>query len=234
MWRPGMWLAAAALCVVLSGCALTKLGEEAPAPNTYDLVAPVGSAKGQRSNVQLVVSEPSAVRALAGDNILIKPTGSEVAYFPNAVWTDQLPKLVQARLIQTIEGTGRFLAVGDGRDRLDADLELMTAIRSFQVELAGKRAVAVVDLFVRLSDPHSGRIIASRSFQGSAGAASDAAPEGVQALNEAAQGVLPAIAAWAGKVAGQHAAELVKPKAAADAEAAPVKAAPASTTPSAG
>jgi cholesterol transport system auxiliary component len=198
----------AMLCVALSGCALAKLGADPPAPNTYDLMAPVIMAATKRSATQIIVSEPTAVRALSSDNILVKPSPAAVTYYANAVWSDTLPRLLQARLIQTLEGSGRFRAVGDGRERLEGDVELLTQIRAFQIDafqvggVAGART-ASVDLFVKLVDQRSGRVLSSGSFAESVPVGSSETADGVAALNQAAELALPKIAAWAGKIAAR-------------------------------
>lgn len=205
-WR--YCLAMATLCSALQGCALATLGTEKPAPKTFDLVAPAMSNAGLKAPLQIVVAEPSAVRALAGDNILVKPAPASVTYYGDAVWSDNLPKLLQARLIETLENSGRFRAIGDGRERIEGDLELMTHVRSFQVDMAGGAGTARVDLFVKLIDQSSGRLTASRGFEASTPVHGNDPEAGVAALNAAAEAVLPKIAGWAAKVGAAHAAEL--------------------------
>lgn len=200
-------VALAALAGVLQGCALANLGAEKPAPRTFDLVAPVVAEAGLKAPLQVVVAEPTAVRALAGDNILVKPTPADVTYYADAVWSDNLPRLLQARLIETLEDSGRFRAVGNGQERIEGDLEMMTHVRAFQVDMAGSGGTARVDLFVKLIDPSSGRLAASRGFEASVDVRSGEPEAGVAALNAAAGDVLPKVAGWAAKVGARLAAE---------------------------
>jgi cholesterol transport system auxiliary component len=200
--------AAAAIAVLAGGCAISKIGEVAAPAKIYDLIAPAASRHGPSLPLQLVVSEPSAVRALAGETIMVKTAAQSVAYFGDAQWSDQLPRLLESRLIQAIESSGTFQAVGDGRERMQADLELMTEIGAFQVEIADKRAVGVAALSERLVDARSGRVLATKQFEASAEASNDLAPSGVAALNQTLQSLLPAIATWASRTAAARAAEL--------------------------
>jgi cholesterol transport system auxiliary component len=201
IWQVQHGLAIVVLCAALQGCALAKLGADAPTPKTFDLVTASTSAPAtKRSNAQIVVSEPTALRVLAGDNIMVKPSPEAVTYFGDAVWSDNLPKLLQARLIQTLESSGNFRAVGDGRERIEGDVELLTQIRAFQIDMAGEGGSARVELFVKLVDQRSGRVLSSGSFGESVPVASTAPRDGVEALNTATQAVLPQIAAWAAKV----------------------------------
>lgn len=202
--RLGRGLAAVILCALLSACALAKLGEEKPAPATFDLVlSEAGAGSGGRLPLQLAVSEPSAVHALAGDGIMVRPAADSITYFGGTVWSDQLPRLVQARLVQTIEHADRFTAVGDGHERLQPDLELITVIEAFQVEVSGHRAEGVVTLTAKVADVRSGRVVASKGFTASAPATDDSPRAGVESLNAAAGEVLPAVARWVGVVAGK-------------------------------
>ena len=193
---------AAVACVglLLSGCALASLGQTEPPSRTFDLAGTgFTGTPGKRGGLQLVVSEPLAVRALAGDRILVKASATEISYFGGAVWGDQLPKLLQARLIETIQSGGRFQAVGDSRDRIDADLELASDIRRFEMTVEGKSATAHVELFLKLIDRRTGRLVASNGFAAEAAAASQTPEDGVSALNAAMQALLPRITAWAGQ-----------------------------------
>lgn len=188
--------------LALSGCALATVGPAEP-PQTYDLLFASQSshihAKRTRG-LQVVVNEPVALRSLAGDRIAVRPTASEIRYFGKATWSDQLPRLVQARMIEALGNSGRFGAVASSRERLDADVAVATEIRAFQVELQHTFPVARVDLFVRLIDQRRARVITERSFRDETEARTDNATAGVEALNASMQALLPRVAAWAGKV----------------------------------
>ncbi|MEO0619357.1 MAG: ABC-type transport auxiliary lipoprotein family protein [Pseudomonadota bacterium] len=192
--------------LLLCGCtAVNSLGPAVP-PQTYDLTsAPRTTAvAGKRSSgvdrLHLVVNEPQALRALAGDRIAIRPRRQEIQYFANASWSDQLPRLVQARMIETLGRSSKFGAVARAGDRLDADVALATDIRAFEIELDGRRAVARVDILVRLIDPRRARVLTERGFAETTRAARDSAPAGVAALDASVRAILPRVAAWAGRV----------------------------------
>ena len=96
-------LAALLLAAALAGC--TSLIAGAPSA-IFDLTAP-GDAAGTQGSAQVLVPEPTTVRALDTDRIAARPTPSEYAYLPGAVWSDRLPKLLQTRLVQTLQNSGR-------------------------------------------------------------------------------------------------------------------------------
>ena len=172
-------------------------------PQTYDLLAPANDeqARSRRGRgLQLVVNEPVALRSLSGDRIAIRPSAAEIRYFGQASWSDQLPRLVQARMIESLGQSGRFAAVAGSSERLDADVALATEIRAFQIELQHSAPIARVNLHVRLIDQRRARVIVERSFTDETRAISDDAEAGVLALNASMQAVLPRIAGWAGRV----------------------------------
>jgi len=196
----GQGLVTVLMSTILIGCspAGLGLGPQAP-PRTYDLVtlALFPSSRVARRPWQIVVHEPTAIRALAGDRIMIKPAPAEIVYFPKAVWSDRLTRLVQARLIETLQRSGRFAAVSNGRERVEADLEITTEIRDFQIELVSGDATAIVAVFSKLVDQRRGRVVASRGFSAHSPAGADHVGAGVEALNTALQNVLPEVARWA-------------------------------------
>ncbi len=56
----------------------------------------------------------------------------------DAQWADNLPKLIQARLVQSFENAHQLGAVSRPLEQLTAEYRLETAIRSFQIT-AGRR-----------------------------------------------------------------------------------------------
>ncbi len=192
----------ATAALVLAGCALARVGPAEP-PQTYDLMSVASAVQAQNHRgrgLQLVVNEPVALRSLAGDRIAIRPSQAEIRYFGKASWSDQLPRLVQARMIEALGRSGKFAAVASSSERLDADVSVATEIRAFHVELENSAPVAKVNLYVRLIDQRRARVIVERNFTDETRALRDDAESGVLALNASMRDVLPRVAAWAGRV----------------------------------
>ncbi len=185
--------AAVAIMGMLCGCS-GLVGGSAPA--TYDLQAPaIGQARGSRS-VQLMIAPPVAVKTIDTDEILVKGANGRVAYYSGMAWGDRLPRLFQARLVETLANSGAFRAVLTNQDRVSGDLSLAIEIRDFQVETAASSSEAVVDVYVKLINERSNAVVATRRFQAREKAASQEPGAGVEALNTAFQQVVRDIVSW--------------------------------------
>lgn len=205
MRREGLTVVLAMLCLglltSLGGCSLSGALKGAfsssSASATYDLVLDQSVIRrSSRLDTQLVVNEPKAVRALSGDNILVKPSPTTVTYYGAAVWGDRLPKLLQARMVEAIRVSGRFRAVSDGSDRINPDVTLASTVEAFQVEVDGERAQARISLFAKLIHVSSGKVFASKKFDADVPAATREVADGVAALNEATNVILAELTRW--------------------------------------
>ncbi len=185
-------LAAPLLAVLVAGCTTILAG---PPSAIYDLSAPqlAHDASPPRRGLQVLVPEPSAVRALDTDRIAGRPTPSEYAYLPGAVWSDRLPKLLQARLVETLQNSGRVRAVAVPGQGLLIDYQIVLDIRAF--ELSGQGAVA--DFAVRVMDDRNGRVIRSRIFRYVVPVTGRGVGAVVAALNEAMDQAFTDIVGWA-------------------------------------
>lgn len=190
--RLGYIISAAMACALLGACSTT------PPPATFDLMAPkVMTVTAPRpAQFQLVINEPSAIRSLETDRIMVKPGPAQITYYKGAAWGDRLPRLMQARMVEAFQNTGLVGAVGSRADRLDADMELATEVRGFHVELEGGQAMAVAQLYVKVIDGKDGRMIASRAFTASAPTSATDVNEMVVALNHSFDKVLRDVVPW--------------------------------------
>lgn len=192
----GFALTAAAASALLTACA-----GGGPAPATFDLVAPrvMTVTAPKPAAFQLVVNEPNSIRSLETDRILIKPTPEQIAYYKGAVWSDRLPRLLQARMIEAFQNAGLVRAVGSRAERLDADIELVTEVRAFEVQVQGEGASAHASLYVKLVEGKTGRVIASRAFESRTRTSPSDAAAMVASLNQAFDAVLREVIPWVAK-----------------------------------
>ncbi len=167
-----------------------------PPPTTYDLSAPRQPPAG-RGGATLVVAEPSAIQALETDRLIVRTGGGVVTFLGGVQWVDRLPRLLQNRLIQTLENGGRLRSVGRPGDRITAQYQLTSDIRTFEVQEQSREAV--VEVSVKLVTEGTGRIAAARVFSGRAPVSAIDGAGAAAALDTALGSVLRQIAAWTGQ-----------------------------------
>ncbi|MXN63686.1 ABC transporter [Stappia sp. GBMRC 2046] len=162
----------------------------------YGLNAP-RSVQGAaaRSSRQILVPQPSALQALDTVNIAVVDTGPIYTYFPRAAWSDTLPKVVQAKIIETLENTGRLRGVGRPGEGLLIDYQLQTDLRAFELRIDGQDR-AYVEIAARLLNDRTGRAQASRVFSAQVPSRGVNVDQAVEAMNAAVDQVLSEMAAW--------------------------------------
>ncbi len=139
--------------------------------DTYELTASSASQAGpRRGRAQILIAEPSALKSLDGQNIVIKPAAGEIQYLKGAQWADRLPKVVQAKLAEAFQSTGRVGGVGKPGEGLAIDFQVITEIRAFEIRLGGGD-IAYVELFVKILNDRNGTVRASRGFTAQASVA---------------------------------------------------------------
>ena len=172
----------------------------AKAPPTFDLTAArrfprhSGPPRGQ-----LIIGEPTALAILDSEKIVVRPAQGELGYLAGAQWSDRLPKLLQARIVQSFENANRLRAVGRPGERLTADFSLVTDVRAFQVALADNGVFAEVEISAKIVVDKSGRIVAGRVFRATVPAASSQPPAVAMALDEAFRRVAVDLVLWAAR-----------------------------------
>ncbi len=86
------------LAAMMAGCA------GAPKNDTFDLsVSPAAVTQGPSlKSRQLLIADPTALKALDSENIVVRLSGSEVQYLGNSQWSDRLPRMVQSKLVELL------------------------------------------------------------------------------------------------------------------------------------
>src|SRR5262245_10032581 len=106
---------ALALALLLGGCAAWGLGGGAAVPASTlrapDAVSRAGPVRGQ-----FVIPEPTAISVLDSERIVVRPSPGQIATLGGAQWSDRLPRLLQARLVETFENASRLRSVGRPSD----------------------------------------------------------------------------------------------------------------------
>lgn len=181
-----------AACLALATLAACATG--AP-PATFDLTAPRDGLSAGRGRGLLVVAEPQALAAYDSEKIIVRTGEGGIAYLPDAQWSDRLPRLIQARLIQTFENGRRIRAIGRPGDRLVPAAQLNSEIRQFGID--ARTGEAMVEISVKIVNDRSGRILAGHIFtrRVAAGGATSG-PAASAALDLAAQETFRDIVSW--------------------------------------
>jgi len=162
----------------------------------YDLVAatnfPSGPAKAPAW--MLIVPEPTTLMGFNTDKILLQPETDESVPLANARWGDNLPVLVQAKVIQSFENAGYARSVSRTREGVTGDYQLLLDIRSFHIA-TGPEPVAEIDFVAKLLDK-DGKIINATTFQATTEAKGTDAKAYVAAIDEAFAKLMTDLVAW--------------------------------------
>ncbi|MBV9137417.1 MAG: membrane integrity-associated transporter subunit PqiC [Hyphomicrobiales bacterium] len=163
---------------------------------TFDLAQPdVAARRALHLKSQFVVTEPVAVQPLDSDRVLVRRSDATLATLAHAQWSDRLPRLVQARIVQAFENAGAVGRVGIAGGPITPDVTLYVEIRAFEVDAGAGRGK--IELAVKLVDAVTGRTRAARVFQADAPGATEG-PDAVKTLDQALGQVLAEIVRWAG------------------------------------
>jgi phospholipid/cholesterol/gamma-HCH transport system substrate-binding protein len=148
---------------IVSGLEKMTGGGTPPQKVTYDLRAakdfpvPVKPIKGQ-----LALPEPTAVAMLETQRMLFSPV-EDHPDFAEFLWADSIPKLLQARLIESFENYDIAHAPLRAADIGQTDFQLVIDVRRFQVQ-TDTQPEAQISLSARILDKN-GKVIASRLFE---------------------------------------------------------------------
>jgi len=150
---------------------------------TYDLRAPQNlGPTGKTLKGQLAIPEPTAVAMLETQRILFSPA-KDYPGFADVLWADSIPKLLQARLIESFENYDIAHAPLRTTDIGQTDYQLLIDVRRFRVAVDSGPA-AEIGLSARVVDKN-GTVIASRLFEESQKFDKLEPPATVAAFNEA-------------------------------------------------
>lgn len=197
--RPGRVVGAAGLLMLalsLGGCGTLLSGGDKSVP-TFDLSAPADFNAPRRGTGLLVVGPPTALAVLDTERIVVEPQPGQITYLDQAQWSDRLPALFQARLIESFENGNRARSVGRAGDGLSADYTLLSDLRAFGIRTYDGGPVAVVEVSVKIVGANSGRIVAAQVFTARAPAASTSGPDATAALDQASDQVFVELVRWA-------------------------------------
>lgn len=144
--------------LLLSACL-----SQSPAPNIYVLNTPTPMAAESRIERDLEVKAPTAAPGLESERIALKMSPTKLDYYAESRWSGNLPSVVQAAIVKTLEAQSLLKSVSDDETGIAADDTLSIAIQDFQAEYASKDAAPTIriTLSAKLSDAATQKVFAS-------------------------------------------------------------------------
>jgi phospholipid/cholesterol/gamma-HCH transport system substrate-binding protein len=147
---------------------------------------------------QLIVPEPTASITLDSQRILVRTTGGEGPASGVGQWSDNLPKLVQQKVVQSFENANYLQAVARPTEGLIADDQLLLEIRSFELTISAD-SMANVEFSAKILGD-KGRIMNARIFRAAVHAELTDAAGAAAALDEAFGKVVAELVRWTADV----------------------------------
>ncbi|MDE1993304.1 MAG: membrane integrity-associated transporter subunit PqiC [Rhizobiaceae bacterium] len=176
------------LAALLSGCGTAR-------NDTYDLSASVKASGPSAKSRQILIPTPTALQALDSNQIVVRVSPSEIQYLGRSQWSDKLPRMVQSKLVEAFENSGKLGGVGVPGQGLAIDYQIVTDIRTFEVDAAGAHT-ATVEISVKILNDRTGTIKAQNVFRKVVPVSGNSNADFVKGLDLAFAGVAADIVDW--------------------------------------
>jgi phospholipid/cholesterol/gamma-HCH transport system substrate-binding protein len=181
---------------VMAGLARLAGGPPAEKPKVvYDLAAPSAFATSRAApKTQLVVPRPTSIIALQTQRMLARSPDGQISDLGDAQWSDSLPDLVQAKVVQSLDEVG-FLVTAAGADQQPASTDrLLIDLRDFAITVSPD-PVAKIEFAAKIVD-ENGHVVATKLFHAGASATGTSAPQIAAAFDGAFGNVAADLANW--------------------------------------
>ncbi|MGE8293930.1 MAG: ABC-type transport auxiliary lipoprotein family protein [Pseudomonas sp.] len=178
---------------LLGACSILPQSEPL---DVYLLPATELPAQTQHVDWSLRVGSPVSNQLLDGTRIVVMPEPGRINTYQGVRWSERTPQLLRGRLLDAFQDDGRIQALSNEDQRLQADLELVSDLRSFHSEYRDGIPHALIRLEVSLVDARSQQIIASRRFSVSQAAGDTSVAAVVAAFGQAADQVARELVDW--------------------------------------
>jgi cholesterol transport system auxiliary component len=177
------------IALLLAGCG-SKANND-----TFDLsITPMANMPTAKSR-QILVTEPTALKSLDSEQVVVRVSASEIQYLSKSQWGDRLPRMVQSKLVEAFENTGKLAGVGKPGQGLAIDYQVVTDIRAFEVDTSGTD-VAHVQISAKILNDRNGTVRAQRVFEASVPVRGADNAQFVAAINRAFAQVGAEIVDW--------------------------------------
>ena len=183
-------VAALLIALSVSGCASSKKLD------TFDLSSTEPSVRTARKpGRQILIAAPSALKALDGENVVVRSGPNSISYLKGAQWADRLPNIVQSRFVQAFESTHRLGGVGRPGEGLAIDYQVISDIRTFDIDVE-RGHTAVVEIAIKVLNDRNGTVRAMRVFRSTSPVSGQGNDAFIAALNRAFEDATGDIVAW--------------------------------------
>ncbi len=160
----------------------------------YSLNAVPAPANPAPIGKQIAVPDPTALMAYDSEKILMQNGAGQVEALGTAKWSDTVPKLMQAKIVQSFENAGALGEVTRPIDGGMPDFQLMTEIRRFQIVQTPALA-AEVEISAKLVTSE-GHIEAAKIFTAKEPMQSKDDAEAARALSAAFGSIVSNLISW--------------------------------------
>ena len=189
-----------ALVVALAAAACQGLipGASRDAPRLYELTPKSTFDPAlPRVRSQLVVEVPDSASGLQTSRIAVKQKPTTLDYYARSEWTDLAPRLVQTKIIESFENSGKIVSVGREGSGLRSDYVLKSELRHFEAQLyESEKPLIRIVVNVKLVRMPAREIVANRSFERTWPVESANIDQLVAGFDEALGAVMKRIVEW--------------------------------------
>jgi len=186
------------MVMLVSGCSMLSPVQTSP-KKTYvlSMVPPVTNKKPTRQ-LTLLVMLPESNAVYNTTDMAYTTEPYQVAYFANNGWAETPAKMLQPLIVQALQSTHYFKAIGTSIISTRYDMILTTQLLQLQQDFTNKNVRSQVHLVLRaqLINAATGRVIAARQFSAVEAAPTNNPYGGVIAANRAASVVMEELAAF--------------------------------------
>ncbi len=194
---PLRFLLALVVALPLAGC-ISLIKE--PDPIAVYALRPeaVDAANLPTVSWSLTVIRPNSLAFLDSNRIAVRPEPNVLQVYKGANWSESLPDLVQANLVQALENSGRIKSVSRQNSGVPAEVAMLVDIRQFESVYAPSAKIpdAVIQMHVKVLEYPSNRVIAVQTFNASVPSASKDIPDVVLALERGLNTITAEIVAY--------------------------------------
>lgn len=171
-----------------------------PMPEPYQIYTlpsvPPAVSNAEPIPYTLRVETPSSSRTLASSRIMVKPNAAQLSAYENVRWADLAPVLVRDHLIEAFRSHAHLHAVVGEDSRVNAQVELISELRTFQIEYVEGQPEAHIRLDAQLVHTSRLDVIASRRFEIRKASDSSNVDSVVTALGKASDELAAQVLEW--------------------------------------